>query len=62
MEKLAQIKNNWHETKEKLKKEFAELTDKDLLIAEGNLNEMLKGLQKKLGKTRVELRKHIASL
>jgi uncharacterized protein YjbJ (UPF0337 family) len=62
MENLDQIKHNWHETKEKLKKQFIELTDKDLLIAEGKLDEVLEGLQKKLGKTREELHKHIAGL
>jgi uncharacterized protein YjbJ (UPF0337 family) len=62
MENLDQIKHNWHVTKEKLKKEFTKLTDKDLLIAEGKLDTMLEGLQKKLGKTREELQKHIASL
>jgi len=62
MENLDQIKHNWQVTKEKLKKEFTELTDKDLLIAEGKLDEMLEGLQKKLNKTREELHKHIAGL
>ena len=62
MENLDQVKSNWNETKEKLKKEFTELTDKDLLIAEGKLDEVLEALQKKLNKTREELYKHIASL
>ena len=51
------IKGTWNEQKGKLKKKFAVLTDNDLLYDEGRKNEMLGKLQKKLGKTKEELRK-----
>ena len=51
------IKGTWNEQKGKLKKKFAILTDNDLLYDEGRKNEMLGKLQKKLGKTKEELRK-----
>lgn len=56
------IKGNWNELKGKLKQQFANLTDNDLLLEEGKEDEMLGKLQTKLGKTKDELRKIIASL
>jgi uncharacterized protein YjbJ (UPF0337 family) len=56
------IKGNWNEQKGKLKQKFAELTDNDLMFAEGKQDEMMGRLQKKLGKTKEELRKLIAAL
>lgn len=53
---------NWNTTKGKLKKKFAELTDNDLLFADGLKDEMIGQLQLKLGKTREELQKIIAAL
>ena len=57
-----EIKGNWNEQKGKLKQKFAELTDNDLLFAEGKKDEMLGRLQAKLGKTKEELHKLIAAL
>jgi uncharacterized protein YjbJ (UPF0337 family) len=57
-----QIKGNWNEQKGKLKQQFANLTDDDLLFAEGEKEEMLGKLQIKLGKTEQELRNIIESL
>lgn len=48
-------KGNWNETKGKLKKKFAQLTDDDLLYQEGREDELLGRLQQKLGKTRAEI-------
>jgi len=51
------IKGNWNLIKGKLKQEFAELTDDDLAYQEGQEDELLGRLQKKLGKTKEELKK-----
>lgn len=53
---------NWNETKAKLKHKFATLTDGDMLIIEGNKEKMIKRLQKKLGKTKDEIRKILNEL
>ena len=52
-----EVKGNWNEQKGKLKQQFANLTDDDLLFAEGKKDEMLGKLQIKLGKTKEELHK-----
>lgn len=57
-----EIKGNWNEQKAKLKKQFAVLTDNDLMYKEGKKDEMLAKLQIKLGKTKDEFNKLIASL
>jgi uncharacterized protein YjbJ (UPF0337 family) len=57
-----ELKGNWEEQKGKLKQKFANLTDNDLLFAEGKKEEMMGKLQIKLGKTQEELRKIIEAL
>ena len=52
-----EVKGNWNEQKGKLKQKFANLTDDDLMFAEGKKDEMLGKLQIKLGKTKEELHK-----
>ena len=52
-----EAKGNWNEQKGKLKQQFANLTDDDLMFAEGKKDEMLGKLQIKLGKTKEELQK-----
>jgi len=54
------IKGNWNETAGKLKQQFANLTDDDLLLVEGKEEEFLGRLQKKLGKTKEEVQKIIS--
>lgn len=61
MDKL-QIKGSWNETKGKIKKAYADLTDDDLLREEGKDDVMLGRIQKKTGKSRDELVKWINSL
>ena len=56
------IKGNWNELKGKLKQKYGELTDDDLTFAEGKDDEMLGRLQKKLGRTKEEIRKEIEKL
>ena len=55
-------KGNWNEQKGKLKQKFAVLTDNDLMFQDGKQDEMFGKLQIKLGKTKEELQKLIASL
>jgi uncharacterized protein YjbJ (UPF0337 family) len=56
------IKGNWNEISGKLKQQFADLTDDDLLFKEGKEEELLGRLQQKLGKTKEELRKLISKI
>lgn len=56
------IKGNWNELKGKLKQKYSELTDDDLAFTEGKEDELLGRLQKKLGKTKDQIRKEIAEL
>ena len=53
------IKGNWNEMVGKLKQKYANLTDDDLLFAEGKEDELLGRLQNKLGKTKEEIRELI---
>lgn len=57
-----QLKGNWNEIKGKLKKQYADLTDDDLLYAEGKEDELYGRLQKKLGKSKEEVQKLINEL
>jgi uncharacterized protein YjbJ (UPF0337 family) len=61
MNKL-QFKGSWNEMKGKLKQKYAQLTDDDLTFAEGKEDELLGRLQKKLGKSKEELRVMIEKL
>ena len=57
-----EAKGNWNEQKGKLKQKFAQLTDNDLMFAEGKKDEMIGRLQIKLGKTKEEVLRIIAEL
>jgi len=61
MNKLV-FKGNWDEVKGKLKQKYAQLTDQDLLFAEGKEDELLGRLEKKLGKKKDDIRSLIAQL
>jgi uncharacterized protein YjbJ (UPF0337 family) len=56
------LKGDWNEIAGKLKQQFANLTDDDLLFKEGKEEELLGRLQQKLGKTKDDLRKLIAKI
>jgi uncharacterized protein YjbJ (UPF0337 family) len=58
MNKL-QIKGSWNEVKGKLKQQFGNLTDDDLTFADGKEDELLGRLQKRLGKSKEDIRKMI---
>ncbi len=49
------IKGNWNQLKGKLKQQYADLTDNDLLYVEGKEDELRGRLQERLGKTKEEL-------
>ena len=57
-----EIKGSWNEVKGKLKQKYSQLTDDDLLFAEGKDDELLGRLQKRLGRTKEEIRTEIAAL
>jgi uncharacterized protein YjbJ (UPF0337 family) len=61
MNKL-QIKGSWNEMEGKLKQQFGNLTDDDLTFADGKEDELLGRLQKKLGKSKEDIRKMIEGL
>lgn len=56
------LKGTWNEVKGKLKQKYGQLTDDDLTFAEGKDDEMLGRLQKKLGRTKEDLRSEIEKL
>jgi len=49
------IKGNWNEIKGKLKAKYAQLTEDDLRYEEGKEEELLGRIQKRIGKSKVEL-------
>ena len=53
------LKGTWNELKGKLKQQYADLTDDDLIYAEGKEDELLGKLQKKTGKAKDELKKEL---
>jgi len=56
------LKGNWNELKGKLKQQYGELTDDDLIFAEGKEDEMLGRIQKRLGRSKDEVRRMIEDL
>jgi uncharacterized protein YjbJ (UPF0337 family) len=61
MNKL-QIKGSWNELKGKLKQQYGNLTDDDLVFAEGKEDELFGRLQKKLGKSKDAVRQMIEKM
>lgn len=61
MDKLI-IKGSWKEIAGKLKQKYADLTDDDLLYAEGKEEELEGRLQKKLGQTKEQIRDLIGKI
>jgi uncharacterized protein YjbJ (UPF0337 family) len=57
-----QMRGSWNEVKGKLKQKYGQLTDDDLMFAEGKEDELLGRLQKRLGRTRDELRAEIEDM
>ena len=57
-----QMKGSWNEIKGKLKQKYGQLTDDDLAFADGKEDELLGRLQKRLGRTRDQLRAEIEDM
>lgn len=56
-----ELKGRYNEIKGKLKQKYADLTDDDLRYSEGQDDEFIGRLQKKLGKTKEDILKIINS-
>jgi len=54
-----QFKGKWNKAKGKLKQQYADLTDDDLLYTEGKSDELLGRLQEKTGRTKEQLKEEI---
>ena len=57
-----QFKGSWNEAKGKLKQKYGQLTDDDLAFAEGKDDELLGRLQKRLGRTKEDIRAELEKL
>lgn len=60
--KQDQIRGDWNQVKGKAKEQYGELTDDDVMVAEGKEDQFVGNLQKKLGKTKDEVIEWINSL
>ena len=56
------LNGSWNEVKGKVKKEYADLTDDDLLYEDGKDDELLGRLQNKIGKTKEQVKEWIEKL
>ncbi|MBS1606886.1 MAG: CsbD family protein [Bacteroidetes bacterium] len=56
------MKGNWNEMKGKIKQQYANLTDDDLLYEEGKEDELYGRIQKKTGRTKEEIKSWIDKL
>ncbi|KXN99908.1 general stress protein CsbD [Aequorivita aquimaris] len=54
-----QFKGKWNQVKGKFKQEYADLTDDDLMYAEGKSDELLGRLQEKTGESKEKLKEKI---
>jgi uncharacterized protein YjbJ (UPF0337 family) len=59
---MLNIKGKWNEVAGKLKQKYANLTDNDLLFKVGKEEELLGRLQKKIGKSKEEIRNLIEKI
>lgn len=55
-------KGNWNEIKGKIKEEYAEVTEDDLLFEEAQEDQLIGIIQKKTGKAKEEVKSFIDSL
>ena len=54
-----QIRGSWKQVQGKLKQKYAQLTGNDLLFTEGKEDEMLGRLEKRIGKSKEEIKREI---
>ena len=59
---ILKMKGNWNEMKGKIKQQYANLTDDDLMYEEGKEEELLGRIQKKTGHSKEEIKKWIDTL
>ena len=57
-----ELKGKWNEVKGKLKQQYGELTDDDLILEEGKEDELYGRIQQKVGKTKEEIKQWIDEL
>jgi len=57
-----QMKGTWNEVKGKLKQKYGQLTDDDLAFADGKEDELLGRLQRRVGRTKDQLRAEIEEM
>jgi len=55
------IRGNWNTIKGRVKEEYAEVTDDQLLYEEGQEDQLVGNLQKAMGKTKEEVKEFIDS-
>ena len=53
------LRGNWNQLKGKIKQEYADLTDNDLLYEEGKEDELIGRLQEKMGKTKEQVKEYV---
>ncbi|HBI01395.1 MAG TPA: CsbD family protein [Flavobacterium sp.] len=56
------LKGKWNELKGKLKQQYADLTDDDLLYVEGKEDELYGRIQQRVGKSKEEVKDMIDKL
>lgn len=56
------LKGNWNEVKGKIKQQYADFTDDDLLYEEGKDEELLGRIQKKIGQSKEKVKEWIENL
>jgi uncharacterized protein YjbJ (UPF0337 family) len=56
------LKGNWNEMKGKIKQQYGNLTDDDLIYEEGKEDELYGRIQKKTGHTKEEVKRWIDKL
>lgn len=57
-----ELKGNWHMIKGKLKQQFSNLTEDDLMYEEGREEEMYGRIQRRIGKSKEEVKRFIDDL
>lgn len=57
-----ELKGHWHEIKGKLKQQWGELTDDDLIYTEGQEEQLIGRIQQRTGRRREEIQKTLEDL
>jgi uncharacterized protein YjbJ (UPF0337 family) len=55
MKNLTELASNWDTIKEKLRQQFSTLTEEDLMMQDGNQDELFDKLEAKLGMPKEEI-------